>query len=1348
MLVQAKKRFIFWGLAAALVAGGGASAFAQSFVSQGPAPSVGPSLVVQSEDLAPTGDPKTSTGTVAGAIQAIVIDPNNAGTMYIGAVNGGVWKSQNGGASWTPLTDKQLSLSIASLTMDPTDTTGEKIYAGTGVTSNSNIGGQKIGILYSPDAGATWSLLGNGTLDKSVIGVVARGSTIVAAEAEPVNPKTGGGGLYRSIDGGASFQAVTAAAGLPAGAVTSLVSASAAGSPLYAVVNSADPLTRGLYKSINDGANWTQISSSQVPVFFNQSARLAAGPNGSVVAGVYQYTSSDPASSSAKLVGLYLSQDGGTTWKPLQTPPDVNTGNQASTNLTLAIDPKNPSMVYVAGDASNPQPYTVPAYRVVLKPDGTSSVETLTLTGTVNGSAPHADSRAFAFDSAGNMILTEDGGIFLRTSPQNAAGGWSGMNVSSLAVREAYAVAYDAIGKRLVVSAQDTGTAYQQDSGGTTYNAIGPADGINAVVNDRTRAAESKSAIYTSYFNLSGLTRWTYDSNGTLDNKKELNSSDNPLNFKADDNVPFFSLMTLNKKDPTKIAFGTNYVYTTVDAGAKSDSLNLTARTDYIGNSSSGITALAYGTGTNADALVAGGYTTPGSIYYTASPTGKLRYLSNYNGASPTSLVFDYRSDTQFYIADGSKLWAGSAATADGTFTAIDLSTVNLIRPGAVEFISNNGVNALLVGGLSSVTGPAQSPLVVADSSAVGTLSAFRAFGASLPNTIVYQLGYNPIADVLAVSSFGRGAWLLYDVTSYFTTATVLRFGMADNNSTPTDAQLVVGTGAAAGRGLEKVGTGTLTIDGTSGYTGATTVTGGTLSVNGDLTSSSKVTVGVDGTLGGNGFVPTTVVNGTLAPGNSVGLITVVGDLTFNPGSTYQVQVAATADRANVTGTATLGGTVQASFAASTFQRSYPILSAATVTGRFDALTTSGLAGFLNASLGYGPTSVALNLQSVMAATPGLRGNQTAVARALDTAFNAGPGLGGMPALFGLSNGQMPQALSALSGDSASVAQSAALAAGSQFASMMTDRVVARRSEQLACHDAPADAQSCDAPPDWSAWSAGFGGALWLNANATTGSAASQQNVGGGAFGGDYRAGPDTLVGFAVGASSVGVSMPANGASGQATGTHFGLYALHDWRPFYVNAAMVFSRFDGSLTRQITGIGTTETERSSAVSTQLGGRFEVGRPFALGQASITPFAALQPSQFWQPATTETGWTANGAPGVFALSYQAQSTTSLPSFLGAQLDGRTEINSHAASAWLRLAWVHEFMTARPVTAGFVGLPGSQFTVDGATAASDAARIDFGARYALNPQTALFANATAELSNRGQSVGGTVGFKWVW
>jgi hypothetical protein len=50
----------------------------------------------------------------------------------------------------------------------------------------------------------------------------------------------------------------------------------------------------------------------------------------------------------------------------------------------------------------------------------------------------------------------------------------------------------------------------------------------------------------------------------------------------------------------------------------------------------------------------------------------------------------------------------------------------------------------------------------------------------------VSALSYNPAADVLAVGTFGRGVFALYDVTSYFPQATVLQFGLADNDSQPT----------------------------------------------------------------------------------------------------------------------------------------------------------------------------------------------------------------------------------------------------------------------------------------------------------------------------------------------------------------------------------------------------------------------------------------------------------------------------------------------------------------------------------------------------------------------------------
>ena len=466
-------------------------------------------------------------------------------------------------------------------------------------------------------------------------------------------------------------------------------------------------------------------------------------------------------------------------------------------------------------------------------------------------------------------------------------------------------------------------------------------------------------------------------------------------------------------------------------------------------------------------------------------------------------------------------------------------------------------------------------------------------------------------------------------------------------------------------------------------------------------------------------------------------------------------------DQLMVNGQARLAGTALAVFQPGiTFAKSYTLVSATNgLTGTFGTLATQNLPGFLSGSLGYSPTNVTLNLQASLARLSGLGDHQRSVGRALDTAFNAGSGLGAMPALFSLTADQIPYALTVLSGSNASVGLSTDMLAGSQFTSLMTSRSLTRHADQQTAELAACDqVTACqvgayEAPPNWSAWATAFGGGQWLNAEPTSGAPAAQQSIGGGAFGGDFRAGPQTVLGAAAGVSVSNYGVSYTGANGRATGAHFGVYGLYDMGTFYANGSLAYNRFDGSATRVIAGIGSTETAKSSAVSSQLAGRLEVGRPFEVakfetGQMGVTPFVAVQPSQLWTPAYTEWSVTQNGAPGVFALSYQAQGTTSLPTFLGAQLDGETMVNARPLKAWLRAAWVHEFLPDRGVTAGFTVLPGSTFSVDGARAASNAARLELGVKYAVGNQTSLFANSNAELSDRGQSVGATVGLRIVW
>ena len=217
----------------------------QNFVGQGPAPSFGPINTVQSADAPPNGN-------VAGAVGPVVADPLDVNTFYVGTPAGGIWKTTNGGTSWTPLTDKQASLSIASLSLDPTDPTRKTLIAGTGLTANGTVcatgpcfftgsGGLQNGVLYSQDAGNTWTSLGAATLaNQSVVGVSARGSVMVAGtfEISGLGGDKNAGALFRSTNGGTTFTQISGlgGTGLPNGPVSSIVGDPNNPTRLYAAV--------------------------------------------------------------------------------------------------------------------------------------------------------------------------------------------------------------------------------------------------------------------------------------------------------------------------------------------------------------------------------------------------------------------------------------------------------------------------------------------------------------------------------------------------------------------------------------------------------------------------------------------------------------------------------------------------------------------------------------------------------------------------------------------------------------------------------------------------------------------------------------------------------------------------------------------------------------------------------------------------------------------------------------------------------------------------------------------------------------------------------------------------------
>ena len=247
----------------------------------------------------------------------------------------------------------------------------------------------------------------------------------------------------------------------------------------------------------------------------------------------------------------------------------------------------------------------------------------------------------------------------------------------------------------------------------------------------------------------------------------------------------------------------------------------------------------------------------------------------------------------------------------------------------------------------------------------------------------------------------------------------------------------------------------------------------------------------------------------------------------------------------------------------------------------------------------------------------------------------------------------------------------------------------------------------------------------------------------------DHQLTRDLLIGVAAGGSETNFSAEDLGTSGRATGGHIGIYAVKTWSAFYAAASFSYARFDNSTTRIITGLGPTETATGGFASDHFGGRVELGWKQAYRGFIVTPFVAVEPSTLRQRGFTETSVQAGGTPGLLGLTFDARNTTSLPTFVGAQFDTRYSFaNGWVLAPFARVSWVHEFRPDRQVSASFITLPTGAFTVDGARAASDSARLDTGAKLTMLPGKSLFANLTGEWSDRSRSYAAVGGFRAAW
>ncbi|HEY7326325.1 MAG TPA: hypothetical protein VH592_01700 [Gemmataceae bacterium] len=780
---------------------------------QGP----GPLLNGQPSGLEQQGNPDV------GAVNALVPDPSNVNILYAATTSGGIWETTDAtdtAPTWVPLLGNQPNLSIGDLAMSPLDP--NTLYAGTGHFSNGNIGNYGMtngpvgdGVLKSTDGGQTWSsLLGQATLQgqniRSILPtslttssgqVVLVGTFVYSTEPPPANQPQQGG-VYRSSDGGQTWIRLSGSgtSGLPDGDVKSLVEDPSNANIIYAGV-----IGQGIYQSVNGGQTWQAVNGN-IPTLLQSAAyglsgtenlQLAVNSNNGTTTLFLLTGGSGPSTPGEKPPGvsyLFYSTNGGTSWTEMDPVPEINEDDQEGNNLALTADPNNPTEVWITGSDApagdnrsivysgnymaqpgNQWQLAVVSGASGIPPGATDNTPTVT----------HSDGRYLGFDAAGNLLLTNDGGIYKLVNPEGAANQryWVSL-IGTLQDTELYSVAYDSIDHIIVGGAQDNSMGIQPQPGAAAWNTEQVFnDDVPNVAVDNSGPTAIVYGIGSQFVNsddptnpIGGFVRGPISASGTPLNQVDLASSLTPTQLGSglsaadmDASEGSYIPFALDAAQPNWLVIGFNDLYLSTDQG---DTITQVTPMSVSGQ----FTATAFGGtpggSTNPNVAVAG--TSMGQIFVSvnANAGGNAGGTFNLAETIPNSVVrsiaFDAGNWQTLYIVTTAasapyvgQVWQMTLANNGQVFSLTEitgnldtqvsqLETVVAVNPAP-------GVTTLVVGGTGTGSGSAFRTVGPIN----GSATQWQLLGSGLPNVNVHDLVYNAADNVLVAATFGRGAWTL-----------------------------------------------------------------------------------------------------------------------------------------------------------------------------------------------------------------------------------------------------------------------------------------------------------------------------------------------------------------------------------------------------------------------------------------------------------------------------------------------------------------------------------------------------------------------------------------------------------
>jgi photosystem II stability/assembly factor-like uncharacterized protein len=279
---------------------------------------------------------------MSGRVTSIAVVPNNPNTFYIGTASGGLWKTESGGISWTPLFDTMAVASIGAVALDPGNPSVVWVGTGEGNPRNSQTNGN--GVYRSLDGGKTWKHLG---LDqtRNIHRVIVHPGNPQVVYVGAIGAAWGDSpdrGVYRTTDGGKSWKKILYLNNRTG--VADLVMDPTNPNKLIAAMwdyrrwpwfFSSGGKGSGLHVTFDGGETWKKRTEEDgLPKGTLGRIGVAIAPSRPNV--VY-------ALIEAKKNGLYRSDDGGFTWKKRA---DKNIGSRPFYYSEIYVDPTNENRVY------------------------------------------------------------------------------------------------------------------------------------------------------------------------------------------------------------------------------------------------------------------------------------------------------------------------------------------------------------------------------------------------------------------------------------------------------------------------------------------------------------------------------------------------------------------------------------------------------------------------------------------------------------------------------------------------------------------------------------------------------------------------------------------------------------------------------------------------------------------------------------------------------------------------------------------------------------------------------------------------------------------------------------------